>query len=61
VSIESQANDTLALRGRLTRAYTGAFSRSWVVPVFLVVWIGLVIVPLVILVAYSFFESRRYA
>jgi spermidine/putrescine transport system permease protein len=48
-------------RDRLARSYTSAFSRSWVVPVFLVAWVVLVIVPLVILVAYSFFESRSFS
>jgi spermidine/putrescine transport system permease protein len=50
-----------SMRDRFARSYTGAFSRRWVVPVFMVVWIGLVIVPLAILVAYSFFESRSFA
>jgi spermidine/putrescine transport system permease protein len=48
------------LRRRLGRTYSGLHSSSWVVPLFLLVWIGMVILPLVILCAYSLFESRSF-
>jgi spermidine/putrescine transport system permease protein len=36
-------------------------SGGWVVPAFLTVWCGLVIVPLLILFAFSFFDTQNYA
>src|SRR4051812_33007172 len=33
---------------------------GWVIPAFLVVWFVLVLVPLVVLVAFSFFETKSY-
>ena len=34
---------------------------GWVIPAFLVVWFVLVIAPLLVLFAYSFFETKNYA
>jgi spermidine/putrescine transport system permease protein len=36
-------------------------SGKWVVPTFLTVWCGLVVVPLLILFAFSFFDTQNYA
>jgi spermidine/putrescine transport system permease protein len=47
-------------RGALRRGYEVLFGAGWVTPAFLLVWIGLVIVPLLVLVAYSFFETRSF-
>jgi spermidine/putrescine transport system permease protein len=33
---------------------------DWVIPVFLVVWFALVVVPLVVLFAFSFFDTKSY-
>ncbi|MBM3516459.1 MAG: ABC transporter permease [Alphaproteobacteria bacterium] len=40
--------------------YSNFVSAGWVVPVFTVVWIGLVVVPLLIMVLFSFVEIRDY-
>ena len=40
---------------------TSGRPRTWVIPVFLVVWGTMIIVPLLVLFAYSFFETRYYA
>ena len=44
----------------LRSTYTRLFSRNWVIPTFLVVWVIIVIVPLLIMVAHSFFEMKQY-
>jgi ABC-type spermidine/putrescine transport system permease subunit I len=48
------------LRQRLSGFQTGLHSSGWVVPLFLLVWVGMVIVPLIILCIYSLFESRSF-
>ena len=47
-----------SIRGRLWNAAT---SGNWVIPIFLTLWCGLVIVPLLVLFAYSFFDTKNYA
>lgn len=42
------------------RLYLGTFQGGWVVPAFLVFWIALVIVPLIVLFSYSFFETQSF-
>jgi spermidine/putrescine transport system permease protein len=34
---------------------------GWLVPAFLIIWFGLVIVPLIVLVAFSFFQTKSFA
>lgn len=46
--------------GRLAAWRAHLAGRNAVIPVFLVVWIGLVILPLVMLFAFSFFETRTF-
>ncbi len=48
------------IRQQLVRRYLRLTSYGWSVMLFLIAWVGLVIVPLVILVVYSFFESRSF-
>jgi spermidine/putrescine transport system permease protein len=47
----------LTLSGRLRRLL---LEGRWTIPSFLVLWISLVIVPLVVLFAFSFFETRSF-
>jgi ABC-type spermidine/putrescine transport system permease subunit I len=53
-------NTAATLRHRLSKSYSGLLARGWLVPAFLVVWVGMVILPLAILLTYSFFESRSF-
>ena len=46
--------------GALRARYTNLFSGGWVVPVFVAAWVILVILPLLIMVAHSFFEMKNY-
>jgi spermidine/putrescine transport system permease protein len=51
---------TVSLHRRFAERYMRLASRGWPVWVFLIAWVGLVILPLAILVVYSFFESRSF-
>ena len=45
-----------------TSRWTAAVSSdTWIVPTFLVVWCAFVVLPLLVLFAYSFFDTRFYA
>ena len=44
----------------LRAVYTRAFSGGWVVPVFVAAWVVIVILPLLIMISYSFFEMKNY-
>ena len=44
----------------LRAGYTRMFSGNWVVPVFVAVWVVIVILPLLVMVAHSFFEMKNY-
>lgn len=46
--------------GALRARYTNLFSGGWVVPAFVAAWVILVILPLLIMVAHSFFEMKNY-
>jgi ABC-type spermidine/putrescine transport system permease subunit I len=46
--------------GRMTGWYAGLLSAGWVVPLFVVVWSFLVVLPLIIVVGYSFLQIRNY-
>lgn len=55
-------DDSLPLAPSVSRSLLARMtSGGWVIPAFLVVWFALVIVPLLVLFAYSFFETRNYA
>ena len=44
----------------LQAGYTRLFSGNWVVPVFVAAWVVIVILPLLIMISYSFFEMKNY-
>ena len=46
--------------GALRARYTNLFSGGWVVPAFVAAWVVIVILPLLIMVAHSFFEMKNY-
>ncbi len=46
--------------GALRARYTNLFSGGWVVPAFVAAWVILVILPLLIMIAHSFFEMKNY-
>lgn len=46
--------------GRLTSWYTNLVSAGWVVPAFLTAWVLVVVLPLTLVVGYSFFQVRNY-
>lgn len=48
------------LIGDLRARYTNLFSGGWVVPAFVAAWVIIVILPLLIMVAHSFFEMKNY-
>ena len=48
------------LIGTLRARYTNLFSGGWVVPAFVAAWVIIVILPLLIMVAHSFFEMKNY-
>ena len=48
------------LMGTLRARYTNLFSGGWVVPAFVAAWVIIVILPLLIMVAHSFFEMKNY-
>lgn len=54
------SNISLLPYGTLVRHYQRMSGAQWVSVVFLVVWIGLVIVPLGVLLAYSFFDTKMF-
>ena len=46
--------------GDLRAGYTRLFSGNWVVPVFVAAWVVIVILPLLVMIAHSFFEMKNY-
>ena len=44
----------------LRAGYTRLFSGNWVVPVFVAAWVVIVILPLLVMIAHSFFEMKNY-
>ncbi len=59
--IQNMERKTVPNRGlRNTKLFQFLSEGGWVIPAFLVVWTGLVLVPLVILFVFSFFDTKSF-